>query len=195
MFTLWRERASKEEREYLKAELERVLYTLVNPTRKHSEDGNHHVLRSRIRSTLKELSILTAELKHQGYREAAEFITQNAKLLVNIRRTSLRRRTHPPHHQPNRTINGRDSETLQTSLGSLERSRTQEYSNPHPNPLHKPNPIRRILAKLYPPEPDQYITTHNADLAHDWTAPIIFVGESLRKLTKPKYAAFGNHAT
>lgn len=89
MFALWRERASKEEREYLKAELERVLYTLVNSTRKHSEDGNHHALRSRIRSTLKELSILTAELKHQGYREAAEFLTQNAKLLVTFAELAL----------------------------------------------------------------------------------------------------------
>jgi len=89
MFALWREQASKQERDHLKAELERILYTLVNSTRKHSEDGNHQALRRRIKSTLKELSILAAELKRRGYREAGEFLTHNSKLLVTFAQLAL----------------------------------------------------------------------------------------------------------
>jgi hypothetical protein len=52
MLALWREHASKIEREYLKAELERIIYTLINSTRKHASDGDHEALRRRIESTL-----------------------------------------------------------------------------------------------------------------------------------------------
>lgn len=89
MFALWKERASKEEREHLKTELERILYTLVNSTRKHREDGKHEALRRRIKSTLKTLSNLSAELKRRGYREAATFLTHNAKLLVTFAELAL----------------------------------------------------------------------------------------------------------
>lgn len=89
MFALWREHASKEEREYLKAELERILYTLINSTRRHASDGDHEALRRRIESTLRELSILAARLKRRGYREASEFIARNGKLLTTFAQLAL----------------------------------------------------------------------------------------------------------
>lgn len=90
MFALWREHASKEEREYLKTELERILYTLVNSTCRHASDGNHEALRRRIESTLKELSILAATLKRRGYREASTFIARNSKLLVTFAELAIK---------------------------------------------------------------------------------------------------------
>jgi hypothetical protein len=90
IFALWREHASKEEREHLKAELERILYTLVNSTRRHASDGNHEALRRRIESTLKELSILAATLKRRGYREASTFIARNSKLLVTFAELAIK---------------------------------------------------------------------------------------------------------
>jgi hypothetical protein len=89
MFALWREHASKEEREYLKAELERILYTLINSTRKHASDGDHEALKRRIESTLRELSIFAAKLKRRGYREASEFIARNGKLLTTFAQLAL----------------------------------------------------------------------------------------------------------
>jgi hypothetical protein len=89
MFALWRERVSKEEREHLKTELDRILYTLVNSTRKHEEDGDHEALRRRIRSTLKELSALAVTLKREGYREAGEHISKNGRLLVTFAQLAL----------------------------------------------------------------------------------------------------------
>ena len=83
-YALWRERASKEEREHLKTEWERILYTLVNSTRTHTSDGDHEALRRRIESTLRELSNLAVRLKRRGYREASEFIARNGKLLVTF---------------------------------------------------------------------------------------------------------------
>jgi transposase-like protein len=68
----------------VKTELESVLYTLVNSTRKHSEDGDREALGGRVRWTLKQLSILAARLKRRGYREAAEFLTRNSNLLVTF---------------------------------------------------------------------------------------------------------------
>ena len=90
MYALWKERASKEEREYLKTELERILYTLINSTTRHVNDGDHEALRRRIESTLRELSNLAATLKRQGYREASEFIARNAKLLVTFAELALK---------------------------------------------------------------------------------------------------------
>jgi len=90
MFTLWKEHANKTEREYLKAELEHILYTLVNSTRKHSEDGDHEALTRRIESTLKELSNLAATMKRQGYREASTFIARNGKLLVTFAELAIK---------------------------------------------------------------------------------------------------------
>jgi hypothetical protein len=88
-YALWREHASKIEREYLKAELEHILYTLINSTRRHASDGDHEALTRRIESTLRELSILAARLKRRGYREASEFIAKNGKLLVTFAELTL----------------------------------------------------------------------------------------------------------
>jgi hypothetical protein len=90
MYTLWRERASKEEREHLKAELEHIIYTLINSTRKHANDGDHQALRRRIESTLRELSNLAVTMKRQGYREASQFIARNSKLLVTFAELALK---------------------------------------------------------------------------------------------------------
>ena len=90
MFTLWREHASKTEREYLKAELEHILYTLINSTHKHATDGDHDALRRRIESTLKELNSLATKLKRRGYREASTFITRNGKLLVTFAELAIK---------------------------------------------------------------------------------------------------------
>jgi hypothetical protein len=90
MYALWRERASKEEREHLKAELERILYTLINSTNRHANDGDHQALRRRIESTHRELSNLAVTLKRQGYNEASQFITRNSKLLVTFAELSLK---------------------------------------------------------------------------------------------------------
>jgi transposase-like protein len=89
-YTLWRERASKEEREHLKSELERILYTLINSTRTHASDGDHQALRRRIESTLNQLSNLAVTLKRQGYREASQFIIRNSKLLVTFAELALK---------------------------------------------------------------------------------------------------------
>jgi len=83
-YALWREHAAGNERDHLKAELESILYTLINSTHKHAKDGDHDALRRHIESTLKELDSLAAKLKRRGYREASQFITRNSKLLVTF---------------------------------------------------------------------------------------------------------------
>jgi len=115
MYALWRERASKEEREYLKAELERILYTLINSTRRHANDGDHEALRRRIDSTLRELSKLAATLKRQGYSEASEFIARNGKLMVTFAELTLKG-IHIPY-----TTN--QIERLLRKIGAIQRIR------------------------------------------------------------------------
>jgi len=90
VYALWREGAARKERDHLKAELESILYSLVNSTHKHAADGDHDALRRRIESTLKELDLLAARLKRRGYREASEFIARNGKLLVTFAELATR---------------------------------------------------------------------------------------------------------
>ena len=170
-YALWRERASKEEREHLKTELERILYTLVNSTRTHASDGDHEASRRRIESTLRELSILAVTLKRQGYREASEFIARNGKLLVTFAELTLNGIRIPYTTNRIERLMGEIAKRCK-QMGPLEREGTKEHPHPHPNPLHEPNPIRGVLAKLYPPRPNQHHNTYNADLAHKWTVPI-----------------------
>jgi len=90
VYALWREGAARKERDHLKAELESILYSLVNSAHKHAADGDHDALRRRIESTLKELDLLAARLKRRGYREASEFTARNGKLLVTFAELATR---------------------------------------------------------------------------------------------------------
>ena len=55
LFTLWREGMSKEERDEAARAIKQPLFTLVNSTKKHLEDGDKERLQARIDATIREL--------------------------------------------------------------------------------------------------------------------------------------------
>jgi transposase-like protein len=164
--------ASKEEREYLKAELERILYTLINSTRRHASDGDHEALRRRIESTLRELSILAAKLKRRGYRDASEFIAKNGKLLVTFAELTLQGLRVPY------TTN--QIERLMGEIAKRCKHRWAHWSDEGLKNILTLILIHYTNPTLYEEYWQNYIhqdsiktTPLNTNLAHNWTAPTI----------------------
>jgi hypothetical protein len=60
LFRMWMDGASKEERDELSKDMNRILYTLVNSVKKHLEDHNMSALSKRIESTITEIYRLTS---------------------------------------------------------------------------------------------------------------------------------------
>jgi len=88
-FTLWEERMSKDERMEVDKAAKQPLFTLVNSTKKHREDGNKERLKNRINKTLIELHQIADELGDRGYIKASSFITRNARFMVTFAQLTL----------------------------------------------------------------------------------------------------------
>ena len=84
LFTLWGEGMRKEDRIEVEKAVKQALFTLVNSTRKHREDGNKERLKARIEKTLRELRLIADELETRGYTKASSFIIRNARFMVTF---------------------------------------------------------------------------------------------------------------
>ena len=82
LFTLWGEVMRKEDRIEVEKAVKQALFTLVNSTRKHREDGDKERLKARIEKTLRELHQIAGELEERGYTKASSFIIRNAGFMV-----------------------------------------------------------------------------------------------------------------
>ena len=89
LFTLWREGMSREEREEASTAIKRPLFTLVNSSRRHLEDGDRERLQARISWTLRELHATAQRLRGRGYPKAADFITKHARFMVTFAELAL----------------------------------------------------------------------------------------------------------
>ena len=89
LFTLWREGMGKEERDEAGEAIRRTLFTLVNSTRKHREDGDVGRLKDGMDRTLKELHGMACELRSRGYPKAASFLEKNARFTVTFAELAL----------------------------------------------------------------------------------------------------------
>ena len=86
---MWMDGASKEERDKLSKEMNRILYTLVNSVKKHLEDHGRNALSRRIESTIRELGELAKKMKKRGYLKTWLFIKSHALLMVTFARIAL----------------------------------------------------------------------------------------------------------
>jgi len=84
LFTLWGEGMRKEDRIEVEKALKQTLFTLVNSTKKHREDGNKERLKARIEKTLRELHRIADELETRSYTKASSFIIRNARFMVTF---------------------------------------------------------------------------------------------------------------
>ena len=89
LFTLWKEGMSKEERDEAAGAIKQTLFTLVNSTRKHLEDGDEERLQARIDWTLRELHEMARELRERGYPKAAALVTKHARFMVTFAELAL----------------------------------------------------------------------------------------------------------
>jgi len=89
LYTLWKEGMSKEERDEAAIAIKQTLFTLVNSTRKHLEDGDRERLQARISWTLRELHATARRLRGRGYPKAAAFITKHARFMVTFAELAL----------------------------------------------------------------------------------------------------------
>ena len=89
LFTLWREGMSREEREEASTAIKRPLFTLVNSSRRHLEDGDRERLQARISWTLRELHATAGRLRGRGYSKAADFIMKHARFMVTFAELAL----------------------------------------------------------------------------------------------------------
>jgi len=89
LFTLWGEGMSKDDRIEVEKAVKQTLFTLVNSTKKHREDGDKERLKTRIERTLRELYRLADELGERGYTKASAFIMGNARFMVAFAELAL----------------------------------------------------------------------------------------------------------
>lgn len=89
VFTLWGEGMGKKERDEAAGAIKQPLFTLVNSTKKHLEDGDRERLQARIDWTLEELHTTARKLKERGYPKAAEFIERHAPFMVTFAELAL----------------------------------------------------------------------------------------------------------
>jgi len=89
LFTLWGEGMNKDDRIEVEKAVKQTLFTLVNSTKKHREDGDKERLKTRIESTLVELYEIADELGERGYTKASSFIMRNARFMVTFAELAL----------------------------------------------------------------------------------------------------------
>ena len=92
MFKLWGEGMSKEQRDIVSRDMNRILFTLVNSVNKHGQqngDGDVRAIEARVESTLTELKGLAENLSRRGYAKGAEFISRNARLMVTFAKLAV----------------------------------------------------------------------------------------------------------
>jgi len=90
IFTLWGEGMNKDDRIEVEKAVKQTLFTLVNSSRKHGEDGdNKERLKTKIESTLVELYEIADELGERGYTKTSSFIIRNARFMVTFAELAL----------------------------------------------------------------------------------------------------------
>jgi len=89
LFTLWRDGMSREEREEAARAIKQPLFTLVNSTKRHLEDGDVERLQARIDQTLRELHAMAGRLRGRGYSKAGDFIEKHAGFMVTFAELAL----------------------------------------------------------------------------------------------------------
>jgi len=89
LFALWGERMSRDDRAEVDSALKQTLFTLVNSTKKHLEDGDKEALRARIDVTLRELYDMASRLREIGYPKASAFLEKHAKFMVTFAELAL----------------------------------------------------------------------------------------------------------
>lgn len=89
LFTLWRDGMSKEEREEAAIAIKQPLFTLVNSTKRHLEDGDRDRLQARISWALGELHATAGRLRGRGYSKAGDFIEKHARFMVTFAELAL----------------------------------------------------------------------------------------------------------
>jgi hypothetical protein len=89
LFRMWMDGSSKEERDKLSKEMNRILYTLVNSVKKHLEDHDRKRLSKRIESTIEELSKLAKKMERRGCLKTSIFIKSHSRLMVTFAKIAL----------------------------------------------------------------------------------------------------------
>ena len=89
--------SSREERKKLSEEMDRILSTLVNSTKKHLKDCDKKALSKRIGSTLKELRNIASRMERKGYLKTSQFITTHAVHMVTFAKIALTMNVRIPH--------------------------------------------------------------------------------------------------
>ena len=89
LFALWGERMSRDDRAEVDNALKQTLFTLVNSTKKHLEDGDKKTLRAKIDMTLRELYEMASRLRDIGYPKASAFLEKHAKFTVTFAELAL----------------------------------------------------------------------------------------------------------
>jgi hypothetical protein len=98
LFRMWMDNSTREERKKLSEEMDRILSTLVNSTRKHLKDGNKKALSKRIKNTLKELGEIASRMEKKGYqKKTAQFIRTHAVQMVTFAKIALTMNVRIPH--------------------------------------------------------------------------------------------------
>ncbi|MBA7494787.1 hypothetical protein ES702_05364 [subsurface metagenome] len=91
LFTLWGEGMGKDDRVEIDRAVKQALFTPVDSTKKHLEDGDKAELKTRTDMTLRELYSIADSLKDRGYPKATAFIEKHAKFTVTFPKLALER--------------------------------------------------------------------------------------------------------
>jgi hypothetical protein len=97
LFRMWMDNSTRKEREELSDEMDRILSTLVNSTKKHLKDGNKKALSKRIKNTLKELGNIASAMERKGYLKTSQFIRTHALQMVTFAKIALTMNVRIPH--------------------------------------------------------------------------------------------------
>ena len=97
LFRMWMDNSTREEREKLSEEMDRILSTLVNSTKKHLKDSNKKRLSKRIKNTLSELENIASRLEKKGYQKTSQFIRKHAVQMVTFAKIALTSNVRIPH--------------------------------------------------------------------------------------------------
>ena len=137
LFTLWGEGMGKEDRIEVEKAVKQTLFTLVNSTKKHREDGNKERLKARIEKTLRRLHQIADELEERGYTKASSFIIRNAGFMVTFAELALQNVEIPYTTNKIERLMGEISKRCKHKW-------TQKHTHHNPNQIHQPTTLQPI---------------------------------------------------